>query len=295
MFEGNISAAFPYVSRFIEIEGSKMHYIESGQGDPVLFLHGMPASSYLWRNIIPMLSNNARCIAIDMIGMGKSAKPNIEYRVFDHIHYVNELIKTLKLKNITLVLHGWGSVIGFDYAMRHPENVKAIAFYEAHILPVTDWHALSLPVQQLATLLTSDYAEKAIVERNYLIDKILPKAVLRKLTNEEYDNYRAPFLLEKDRKVLWQYIKDLPLGYGGPKDVIALMEQYSNALQQSLVPKFMLYGMPGFITTIATVKWVKDHLPNVSFGDLHESLHFAQESQPKLFGQLLRDWYLQLN
>src|SRR3990167_11121560 len=106
--------------KFVSIKGSNMHYVDSGSGSPILFLHGIPTSSYLWRHIIPALSSQARCIAPDLIGMGQSDKPDIDYRVFDHIAYLEEFIDALELKNITLVLHGWGSVIGFDYARRHP-------------------------------------------------------------------------------------------------------------------------------------------------------------------------------
>lgn len=118
-----------YASRFVTVKGAKMHYIETGQGEPVLFIHGMPTSSYLWRNIIPKLADKAHCVALDLIGMGESDKPDIDYTVNDHISYVECFIEALGLRNITLVMHGWGSVIGFDYARRHPKNIKALAFF----------------------------------------------------------------------------------------------------------------------------------------------------------------------
>lgn len=275
--EEQIPTEFNYKSHFIKINGNDLHYIDEGKGDPILFLHGIPASSYVWRNIIPVLAKKARCIAPDLIGMGKSAKPDIAYRVFDHIDYIEKFIAALGLKNITLVLHGWGSVIGFDYAMRHSENIKALAFYEAHVIPVGKWEELSLPIQQLSTLLKNpSISYKAIVENDYFIDKLLPSASLRKLSKEELEYYRAPFTTPASRKPLWQYIQDVPLG-NGPKDVEALMQNYAERLKKSKMPKLLLYAIPGFMTTMASVQWCKQNLSNLSLVDLGMALHFAQE------------------
>ncbi len=132
-----ISPAFPFQSKFVDVLGSRMHYVEEGAGDPVLFLHGNPTSSYLWRNVIPHVSPLGRCIAPDLIGMGKSDKPDIGYGFFDHSRYVEGFIEALGLQNITLVIHDWGSALGFHYARRHEGNVKGIAFMEAIVRPVT--------------------------------------------------------------------------------------------------------------------------------------------------------------
>src|SRR6185312_4320755 len=125
-----IPTDFPYRSHYIEIDGSKLHYIKEGTGDPILFLHGIPASSYVWRNIIPYVAPLGCCIAPDLIGFGKSDKPDIAYTIQDHIDYIEKFIQTLQLDNITFVMHGWGSIIGFDYAMRHPDKCKGLVFYE---------------------------------------------------------------------------------------------------------------------------------------------------------------------
>ena len=141
MTSERISEKLSYPSKFIEVYGSKIHFIEVGEGDPVLFLHGIPTSSYVWRNIIPHLSTLGRCIAPDLIGLGKSDKPDIEYSIFDHIKYIEKFIEIMKLKNITLILHGWGSVIGFDYATRHEKNCKGLVFYE-HLVGTFDTYFL---------------------------------------------------------------------------------------------------------------------------------------------------------
>lgn len=289
--QGSVSAACHYPSRFVLVQGSKIHYIEDGKGDPVVFLHGMPTSSYLWRNIMPSLSDKAHCIAPDLIGMGASDKPAIDYTIYDHINYIQGFIEALALENITFVLHGWGSVIGFDYARRHADNVKALAFLESHVRPTTDWDMLSLPIQQLTALLKRPGASyHAVVEQNYLIDKFLPNGVLRKLSKEEFENYRKPFADPESRKPLWQYIQDLPLGEGN--GVFALIEKYSQWLQQAPQPKLMLYAVPGFITTMAMVQWAKEHIQNLTLVELQDALHFAQESAPDVFCKELRNWYL---
>jgi len=136
-----ISAKFPFESKFIEVKGSKMHYIDEGEGDPILFLHGNPTSSYLWRNIIPYTKPLGRCIAPDLIGMGKSDKPDIAYGFQDSYEYLEEFIVALGLKNITLVIHDWGSGLGFHYANMHRDNIKGIVFMEAMVKPLA-WKTL---------------------------------------------------------------------------------------------------------------------------------------------------------
>src|SRR5579862_9022049 len=131
MVNEGISEQISLPSKFIEVYGSKIQYVDVGEGRPILFLHGIPTSSYLWRNIIPHLSSLGRCIAPDLIGFGLSAKPDIEYTIFDHIKYIEKFISLLNLKQVILIMHGWGSVIGFDYAMRHENNCKGLVFYEA--------------------------------------------------------------------------------------------------------------------------------------------------------------------
>lgn len=288
----NISDKFNFTSHYVEVNGSKMHYIEQGSGDAIVFVHGMPTYSYLWRNIIPTLSEYGRAIAVDLVGMGLSAKPDIEYTLQDHISYFTGFMEAMKLKNVTLVLHGWGSLIGFYYASRHPANIKALAFYESHVRPTTDWDMLSLPVQQLATLLQRPGAAyKAIIEQNYLVKKLLPSSVLRKLTPTEMAYYEKPFPNQDSRKLLWQYIQELPLGKNPDSMVVELIKTYSRWLQSTDIPKLMLYAVPGFITTIATVQWAKDHLPNLTLAELPDALHFAQETIPHEFADKLTAWY----
>src|SRR3990172_6764945 len=170
MTQQEISAAFPYESRFVEVHGSRLHYVEEGAGDPVLFLHGNPTSSYLWRNVIPHVSPLARSIAPDLIGMGKSDKPDIDYRFFDHARYVDGFIDALGLRNITLVVHDWGSALGFHYACRHESNVRAIAFMEAIVRPIT-WDEWPEQARQgFQGFRTPGLGEQMVIEQNMFVE-----------------------------------------------------------------------------------------------------------------------------
>lgn len=281
-------------SKFVEINGSKMHYIEAGKGDPIVFIHGVPTSSYLWRHIIPELSTYGRCIALDLIGMGQSDKPDIDYRVFDHIEYLTGFMKALDLKNVTLVMHAWGSVIGFEYAMQNPDNIKALAFLESHIRPPSNREMVALPVQEIASVLDApDGGYDVIMNSNYYVNKVLPSGVLRQLTEEEMAAYQAPFQQPGACKPIWQYLQDLPLG-DGPSDVVDLITGYSEKLCQSPIPKLMLYAVPGFITMMDTVTWARDNLPNLTLVDIGDALHYAQESNPGMIANELSRWYVSL-
>jgi len=289
MLNEGISEKISYPSKYVEIYGSKMHFVEAGEGDAILFLHGIPTSSYLWRNVIPHLATLGRCIAPDLIGFGQSDKPNIDYTVFDHIKYIEKLIEILNLKNITLVMHGWGSVIGFDYAMRHENNCKGLVFYEA-FLRTLNGNDISLPFQeQLITFYDIENASDIVMDGRAFVDKIIPQTVMRTLTEEEMKHYRQPFMQEGAGKPILQYLKELPKGDGTSK-VDKLIENYSNKLTKSNLPKLLLYSVPGFITTIATVAWAKDNLPNLEIVDIGEELHLAQESNPQLIGESISVW-----
>lgn len=289
-----VSAAFPYEPQFSNVLGSKMHFIEIGKGEPIVFLHGMPTSCYLWRNILPYVSQHAHCIAPDLIGMGKSDKPDIDYMVFDHINYIENFIDNLGLDNITLMMHGWGSVIGFDYAMRNPGRIKGLAFYEAHLRPPNSREMVALPVQELATILDlPDKGYDVIMNSNYYVNKVMPRGSLRQLTCEEIKMYQEPFSQPGSSRPIWQYLQELPLG-NGPDDVVDLIANYSEKLQKTEIPKLMFYAVPGFITTMDTVKWARDHFKHLRLVDIGDALHYAQESNPKFIGNELSAWYQSL-
>lgn len=276
-------------SQFVDVLGSKMHYIEEGKGDPILFIHGIPTSSYLWRNVIPHLSILGRCIAPDLIGFGKSAKPNIAYTVFDHIHYIEKFIETLKLSNLTIIMHGWGSVIGFDYAMRHQKNCKGLVFYEAFLRTLNEEDETSLPFTEQTRELQMTESEAGSLSTGVsFVDQMLAQDIMQALPDADMEEYRAPFKEKGSAKPIVQYLKELPSG--NDSKVKKLIADYTAKLMQSPLPKLMLYSIPGFITPMNTVMWAKNHLPNLEIIDIGEELHLAQESNPTLIGESISVW-----
>ena len=285
-----ISAAFPFQSKFVEVEGSKMHYVEEGAGDPVLFLHGNPTSSYLWRNVIPHVSPLARCIALDLIGMGKSDKPDLEYRFVDHSRYVEGFIAALGLRNITFVIHDWGSALGFHYARRHEDNVKGLAFMEAIVQPFT-WAEFPEQYRQVfQALRTPGVGEKMIMEQNMFVEQLLPGAVLRKLSDEEMDRYREPFPDPASRKPVWRWPIELPID-GEPADVVAAVQAYSEWLGKSNLPKLLLYAQPGAIIRGPLLEWCRNNMRNLKTLDIGAGSHFVQEDRPHEIGEAIAEWY----
>ena len=290
MRENNVSVDYPFESKYVDVLGSKIHYIEQGSGTPILLLHGVPASSYIWRNIIPHLSTLGHCIAPDLIGMGKSDKPDIEYSIDDHIKYINKFIETLGLKKIILVMHGWGSLIGFNYAVNHEDNCKGLVFYESFLREMSG-DTLSLPFQEQLSALESDPTDAfdLITNGTHFVDQILPQSMLRELSEVEKQYYREPFTANGSSKPLQTYLQEIPRGDGESK-IDMLISSYSDKLLESYLPKLLLYSIPGFITTIATVMWAKEHLHNLEIAEIGEDLHYAQESNPQLMGETIGIW-----
>ena len=288
MTEQQISAAFPFQSRYAEVLGARMHYVEEGSGDPVLFLHGNPTSSYLWRNVIPHLSPLARCIAPDLIGFGRSDKPDIDYRFFDHARYLDAFIEALDLRNIALVIHDWGSALGFHYARRHESNVRGIAFMEAIVRPIT-WDEWPEQARQLFQgFRTPGLGEQMVIEQNMFVEAVLPGAVLRKLTDEEMERYREPFREPASRKPVWRWPNEIPIE-GQPPDVVEIVQAYSDWLKRTPLPKLLLYAQPGAIMR-HLVGWCRDNFPNLKTVDIGPGVHFVQEDQPHAIGEAIAHW-----
>lgn len=291
----DISAEFPFKSKFIEVHGSKIHYVDEGSGEPILFLHGNPTSSYQWRNIIPHVNSVGRCIAMDLIGMGKSDKPDIEYRFFDHVPYVEGFIEKMGLRNITFLFHDWGSALGFHYAMRHENNVKGLAFYEAILKPRESWSEMAESARELfQAFRTPGVGWDMIVDQNLFIERRLPEGIVRKLSQREMDYYRAPFREPSSRKPLWRWPNELPIE-GEPPDVVEAVENYSRWLQQSELPKLLFYGTPGVIIGQQMVDWCTQKLMNLKLVNVGQGLHHLPEDHPHLMGTELAKWYTALD
>lgn len=283
-----ISTSVNYPSTFIDVEGHKMHYIEAGEGDPILFLHGIPTSSYLWRNIIPPLTKLGRCICPDLLGFGLSDKPKLT-SLFDHLHHIDVLIQKLQLKNLTIVMHGFGSVIGCQYAMQHENNCKGLVFYEAFLRHLNGPDA-SLPLQQqLAELQQIDLSDNTSTDRTDLISQIMPQLILRQLSETEMKQYQQPFIEKEANFAIFQYLKALQ-DHEQSKSLDHLIASYTNWLANSQLPKLLLYSVPGFITSIATVMWAKKNLPHLEIVEIGEELHLAQETYPRRMGEIISAW-----
>ncbi len=291
MVKTDISAQFPFKANYIEIYGSKMHYVDEGSGDPILFLHGNPTSSYLWRNIIPYLTTHGRAIALDLIGMGKSDKPDLEYRFFDHARYVEAFIEKMGLKNITFVIHDWGSALGFHYAMRHESNVKGLAFMEAIIMPVASWEMFPADFKKVfQAFRTPEIGWDMIVNKNMFVEQILPAAVVRKLTGEEMTHYREPFKEPSSRKPVWRWPNEIPIE-GKPPDVVEAIGSFNAKLQESDLPKLLFTATPGGLMRAPIVEWCQQNLKNLRVVNIGQGIHFLQEDNPHLIGSELATWY----
>jgi haloalkane dehalogenase len=285
-----ISAAFPFESRVVDVNGSSMHYVEQGEGSPVLFVHGNPTSSYLWRNVIPHVSGSARCIAIDLIGMGRSDKPDLEYRFVDHSRYFEGAVAALGLEDVALVLHDWGSALGFHYARRNERNVRGLVFMEAILGPVPSWDAFPPDARELfQSFRTPDVGWDLIARQNMFVEQVLPGSVLRTLSDEEMDRYREPFPDEQSRKPLWRWPNEIPIA-GEPADVAELVTAYAGWLQETEIPKLLFHADPGALVPPPAVEWARAALPNLETVDLGAGVHFLQEDHPHAIGRELARW-----
>lgn len=284
-----ISSEFPFESKYVEVLGSQMHYIDEGEGDPILFLHGNPTSSYLWRNIIPYVLPHGRAIALDLIGMGKSDKPDIPYRFQDHIDYVDGFIEALGLTNITLVIHDWGSGIGFHYAARYPGNIRGIAFMEAIMRPAR-WASLGRPQRFLFKRMRHPVkGERMIVKKNFFIKRLLPMMVVRKLSDAEMDVYRAPYVDPKSRLPLAQWPKEIPFD-GVPADNDKIVDAYWHWLRESPIPKLLLWAKPGALISPDAAAGIAKALPNTTSVFVGKGKHYIQEDCPDEIGQAIALW-----
>jgi len=285
-------------SHFVEVLGSKMHYVEAGDGDPILFIHGQPTSSYLWRNVIPYVTGRGRAIAVDLIGMGRSDKPSIDYRYVDHRRYLDAFIEALDLHDVTLVVHDWGSVLGFDWAMRHEADVKGLAFMEALIppaFPLPGLDALPEPAREMfAGFRDPVQGRKLLIEQNVFIEQMLPGMVLRQLSDEEMDAYREPFRDPASREPLYRWPNELPIA-GQPADTDALIRKIGTWLGENDVPKLHIYASPGAANPPELVAWTAENLPNIETAFVGPGIHFIQEDQPEAIGRALADWLRRLD
>jgi len=286
-----ISAEFLFESKYLDVKESNIHYIDEGEGEPILFLHGNPTSSYLWRNIIPYLTNQGRCIAPDLIGMGKSGKPDIDYGFHDTYDYLDAFIKKLGLKNVTLVLHDWGSGMGFHYANLNRDNIKAIAFMEA-MYDAPTLFDMPASIKIALKMIRAPFLGWLMVNvANMFINKMLQDMILRKLSNAEMNYYAEPYPTIKSRKPLLAWPKAVPFNGGNPKEVAEAVSSWNKWLMDTDIPKLCFYVSPGIAVKEKDVKIIRETMKNLTMIDLGEGLHFIQEDYPHEIGEGISKWY----
>jgi haloalkane dehalogenase len=281
-----IDPADHHPRRRVGVLDTEMSYVDTGHGDPIVFLHGNPTSSYLWRNIIPYLSGHGRCLAPDLVGMGRSGKsPNEAYRFLDHARYLDAWFDAVGVThNVTLVLHDWGSALGFYRAYRHPEQIKAIAYMEA-ILQPRRWADFREGRDGMFRAMRSEEGEHLVLDQNFFIETVLPRSIIRQLNEVEMEAYRAPFRERAARLPTLVWPRELPIE-GEPADVVAIVTQYGEWLEKSDLPKLLISAEPGSILIgrgLAFCRsWPNQHEVKV------KGIHFVQEDAPDEIGAALR-------
>ena len=287
-----LSETMSYEKKFVSVKGKQIAYVEEGSGDPIVLLHGNPTSSFLWRNVIPELVESGRVIVPDLIGQGDSEKlPANEgperYTLEVAYSYVDGLLESIGAnENVTLVIHDWGTGVGFLWAMRHPAAVKGVAYMEGIVKPVSwsDWPESAVGIFKG---FRSDKGEDLILNRNMFIEGVLPSSVIRPLSNTEMDAYRAPHLETDDRQPLLNWPRQIPIE-GEPEDVVALVNEYGAFMAASDMPKLFINADPGSILVGAQREFCRSW-PNQQEVTV-KGLHFIQEDSPIEIGQAVANW-----
>lgn len=274
----------------VRVLDTEMSYVDTGHGEPVVFLHGNPTSSFLWRNIIPWLSKYRRCLAPDLVGMGQSGKSLYKsYRFADHAVYLDAWFEAVGLeKNIILVLHDWGSALGFYRAFRFPEQIKGIAYMEAIVQPRL-WSDFPNGRDAIFRALRSEKGEQMILEDNFFIETVLPKSIIRTLTAEEMDAYRAPFEKPGDRLPTLLFPREIPIE-GEPPHIVTIVEQYGKWLSESQFPKLLISATPGALLVGRALDFCRSW-PNQREVSV-KGIHYIQEDSPSEIGEAVREFVL---
>ena len=277
--------------KHVEVLGHRMAYVEIGAGDPIVFQHGNPTSSYLWRNIMPHCADLGRCIAVDLIGMGDSDKltpsgPD-RYTLAVHARYLDAAWDALGVdSNVVLVLHDWGSALGFDWARRHRNAVKGIAYMEAIVTPIPDWTDWPDAARKIFQAMRSEAGEDIVLTKNVFVERILPSSILRSLSEADMAVYRAPFSQSgEDRRPTLTWPRQIPIA-GEPAEVVEVVQSYGDWLAGSDVPKLFVNAEPGSILIGAQREFCRTW-PNQAEVTV-KGTHFIQEDSPDDIGAALK-------
>jgi len=279
--------------QFCEVDGRRLAYVEVGSGAPIVLLHGNPTSSYLWRDVVPPLLDRGRVIVPDLIGHGDSdklpASDGPERYGFEVAYtYLDKLLRAIGAdQNVTLVLHDWGSALGFHWARLHPDQVRAIAYMEGIVMPLSSWDDWPEQARGIFQGFRSPKGEDLILKRNLFIEGVLPSSILRKLTNEEMENYRAPFTVEEDRQTMLNWPRQIPIA-GEPAHIVALVQAYADWLSRCPLPKLFVNAEPGSILVGAQREFCRTW-PNQTEVTVRGT-HFIQEDSGAEIGRAVASW-----
>ena len=279
----------------ISVLDSQMAYREAGDSRaPVaLFLHGNPTSSYIWRNVIPFVAPVAHCIAPDLIGFGQSGKPDIEYRFFDHIRYLDAFLDEAGISSAYVVAQDWGTALAFQLAARRPEFILGMAFME-FIRPMATWEEFRPSAREtFQKFRTAGLGERIILEGNGFVEGVLPRGTVRKLTEEEMSVYRAPFPIPASRRPTWRFPNELPIA-GQPADVYSTIVEAHAVLSRSTYPKHLFVGSPGALVSPAFAETFVKNVQNCKLIHLGPRFHYLQEDHPESIGRAVGDWLSEL-
>ena len=281
----------PLDKQYLTVNGKQMAFHERGEGRSVVFLHGNPTSSYLWRNVIPAVAEHARCVVPDLIGQGDSDKLDDtgpeSYRFVEHRFYLDGLLDQLELgDDVVLVVHDWGSALGFDWANRHRDRVAGIAFMEAIVMPVT-WEQWPEAARGIFQGFRSEAGESMVIEKNLFVEAVLPGSILRTLSDEEMSEYRRPFTEPKHRRPTLTWPRQIPIE-GEPADVVKIVDYYAEWLSGSELPKLFINADPGAILIGEQREFVRSW-PNLTEVTVPGN-HFLQEDSPHEIGSAIAEW-----
>jgi len=285
-------SAEEHAKRFIEVDDRRMAYVEMGEGSPIVFQHGNPTSSYLWRNVMPMLAHRGRCIALDLVGMGDSDKlinsgPNSYTYAEQRRFFDGALAELGVVDEVVLVIHDWGSALGFDWAQRHPQSVRGICYMEAIVRPLA-WDEFPDRSRGIFQGFRSEAGEGMVLENNLFVERVLPGSILRELTEEEMSVYRRPFTEPGEgRRPTLTWPRQIPIE-GEPADVTDIVKTYAEWLEKSQIPKLFINAEPGALLTGAQRefcrRWPNQHEVTV------RGSHFIQEDSPTEIGTAINAW-----
>ncbi|MEL7251609.1 MAG: haloalkane dehalogenase [Bacteroidota bacterium] len=295
-----IDATWKYEAKFLNVEGNQLHYIdEPGDGAyTFVFIHGLPTWSYLWRNVMPHLQKRGRIVAIDLIGHGKSDKPDMDYSIGNIADLAVKQLDRLDLgDNVILVVQDWGGPVGFEYARQNPDRVKGMAFFETLWAPVPSFDVFPPDFAQFQQFIrtgeegdnTPGSSWDQMVNQAFILEQLVPDLIIRDLSEEEMNQYREPYTNVADRKIMWQLPQEVPIG-GDPPKAQLFFEQLQAFMTTSEIPKYMPHGDPGFNVSDADYEFWTTLMPNSTREIVGSGLHFLQEDEPHNLGIAIRDW-----